>query len=42
MISLKTKRMLLFRGLGFGLTACFHVKPRSVPHAFRFVLYACV
>ena len=42
MIPLKTRRMLLFRGLGFGLTACFHAKPRSVPYAFRFILYACV
>ena len=42
MIPLKTRRMLLFRGLGSGLTACFHVKPRSVSHAFRFVLRACV
>ncbi len=42
MIPLKTRRMLLFRGLGFGLTACFHAKLRSVPYAFRFILYACV
>ena len=42
MIPLKRRRMLLFRELGFGLTACFHVKPRSVFHAFRFILYACV
>ncbi len=42
MIPQKTRRMLLFQGLGSGLTACFHVKPCSVLYAFRFVLYACV